>query len=93
MQRYWEHPEYSLDDPLRSYHPHTQSVMMDRTTFETFQNYAVSGARNKSQNLNLLSKEENDLFQYLKALEKNRLEQEKIPQMYVDRCLKNRIES
>ncbi|ATN05955.1 hypothetical protein CRN76_11355 [Chryseobacterium indologenes] len=94
--RYWgdidEHG-FQILHQLRSYHPHTQSVMMDRTTFETFQNYAVSGARNKSQNLNLLSKEENDLFQYLKALEKNRLEQEKIPQMYVDRCLKNRIES
>lgn len=78
---------------LRSYHRHAQSVMMDRTTFETFQNYAVSGARNKSQNLNLLTKDENDLFQYLKALEKNRLEQEKIPQVYVDRCLRNSIES
>ncbi|UZT97529.1 DUF2220 family protein [Chryseobacterium fluminis] len=76
---------------LRSYHPHAQSIMMNRTTFETFQSYAVSGARNKSQNLNLLTKEENDLFQYLKTLEKNRLEQEKIPQMYVDKCLKTNI--
>ncbi|MGK6344410.1 Wadjet anti-phage system protein JetD domain-containing protein [Chryseobacterium sp. DT-3] len=94
--RYWgdidEHG-FQILHQLRSYHPHAQSVMMDRTTFETFQNYAVSGARNKSQNLNLLSKEENDLFQYLKALEKNRLEQEKIPQVYVDRCLRNSIES
>ncbi|EJL70716.1 Wadjet anti-phage system protein JetD domain-containing protein [Chryseobacterium populi] len=94
--RYWgdidEHG-FQILHQLRSYHPHAQSIMMDRTTFETFQNYAVSGARNKSQNLNLLSKEENDLFQYLKALEKNRLEQEKIPQVYIDRCLKNRIES
>ncbi|UCA61337.1 DUF2220 family protein [Chryseobacterium rhizoplanae] len=94
--RYWgdidEHG-FQILHQLRSYHPHAQSIMMDRTTFETFQNYAVSGARNKSQNLNLLSKVENDLFQYLKALEKNRLEQEKIPQMYVDRCLKNKIES
>ncbi len=89
--RYWgdidEHG-FQILHQLRSYHPHAQSVMMDRTTFETFQNYAVSGARNQSHNLNLLTKEENELFQYLKTSEKNRLEQEKIPQVYVDGCLK-----
>ncbi len=61
---------------------------MDRTTFETFQNYTVSGARNQSHNLNLLTKEENDLFQHLKSIDKNRLEQEKITQAYADEYLK-----
>jgi hypothetical protein len=73
---------------LRSYHPHVQSVMMDRTTFETFRRYAVKGSRNTSQNLTLLTKEEYELFQHLKTLDKNRLEQEKIPQSYMDGCLK-----
>jgi hypothetical protein len=77
---------------LRTYYPHAKSVMMDRTTYETFNLYAVSGSRNKSQNLNLLTKEENDIFQYLKALDSNnRLEQEKIPQIYADNCLKSAL--
>ncbi|PUZ23814.1 hypothetical protein GA0116948_108124 [Chitinophaga costaii] len=77
---------------LRTYHPHAKSVMMDRTTYETFNIYAVSGSRNKSQNLNLLTKDENDLFQYLKTLDSNnRLEQEKISQVYADNCLKSAV--
>ncbi|WP_406827383.1 hypothetical protein [Pedobacter sp. KACC 23697] len=39
---------------------------MDRMTFESFQNYAISGARSQSQKMNLLTKAENDLSQYLK---------------------------
>ncbi len=77
---------------LRSYYSHAQSVMMDRGTFDTFRIYAVNGSRNKSENLPLLTNEESDLFQYLKTLDtNNRLEQEKIPQTYVDNCLKNSI--
>ncbi|MFH6995565.1 Wadjet anti-phage system protein JetD domain-containing protein [Flavobacterium sp. FlaQc-48] len=75
---------------LRSYYPHTISVMMDRQTFDLFHTYAVDGSRNKSESLSLLTNDENDLFQFLKSLNKNnRLEQEKIPQVYVDNCLKN----
>lgn len=75
---------------LRSYYPHTKSVMMDRHTFDLFHAYAVNGSRNKSESLSLLTKDENELFQFLKALDKNnRLEQEKIPQIYVDNYLKN----
>lgn len=77
---------------LRSYYPHTKSVLMNRETFENFQNYTIKGARNKVQILNLLTKEENDLFQHLKSIDKNRLEQEKITQAYADQCLKNLFE-
>lgn len=64
--------------------------MMDRQTFDLFHTYAVDGSRNKSESLSLLTNDENDLFQFLKSLNKNnRLEQEKIPQVYVDNCLKN----
>ncbi|GEN74300.1 Wadjet anti-phage system protein JetD domain-containing protein [Chryseobacterium hagamense] len=77
---------------LRSYYPHTKSVLMNRETFENFQNYTIKGARNKVQILNLLTKEENDLFQHLKSIDKNRLEQEKITQAYADEYLKNLFE-
>jgi len=77
---------------LRSYHPHAQSIMMDRTTFETFHHYAVKGSRNTSQNLTMLTKEEYELFQHLKTMGNNRLEQEKIPQAYVDGSLKGIME-
>jgi hypothetical protein len=66
--------------------------MMDRNTFDQFHIYAVDGSRNTSESLSLLTKEENELFQFLKTLDKkNRLEQEKIPQVYVDECLQNGI--
>jgi hypothetical protein len=77
---------------LRNYFPHAKSVMMDRNTYNLFQNYAVDGSRNKSEILNLLTKEEFELFRFLKSSDKNnRLEQEKISQAYVDSYLKNII--
>jgi hypothetical protein len=77
---------------LRSYYPHTKSVMMDRKTFDLFHVYTVDGSRNKSENLSLLTKDENELFQFLKSSDgNNRLEQEKIPQLYVNSCLKDSI--
>lgn len=77
---------------LRSYYPQVQSVMMDRETFDAFSVYAVNGSRNKTEQLSLLTDIENKLFQYLKTLEtNNRLEQEKIPQAYVEDCLKKCI--
>lgn len=79
---------------LRSYYSHAQSVMMDRETFNAFRIYAVNGSRNKSESLPLLTKDENELFQYLKELDKNnRLEQEKISQIYADACLKKNIQN
>jgi len=78
---------------LRSYFPQAKSVMMDKETFDTFNIYAVNGSRNKSENLTLLTDKESTLFQYLKILEtNNRLEQEKIPQMYADDRLKKCID-
>jgi hypothetical protein len=69
---------------LRSYYPNTQSVMMDAKTFEQFSEFAVVGARNKSEQLSLLTVEEHQLFEQLKLMGKNRLEQEKIAQRYVE---------
>ncbi len=78
---------------LRTYFPAAQSVMMDMATYTGFGAFAAEGIRNKAENLYLLTPEENELFKLLKiAAGKNRLEQEKIPQWYVDRCLGEALE-
>jgi hypothetical protein len=70
---------------IRGYYGQTQSVMMDQRTFDSFQEFAVDGERNKAEKLDLLSEEEEGLYKLLKLKEnKNRLEQEKIPQEYVN---------
>jgi hypothetical protein len=69
---------------LRSYFRHVKSIMMDRLTFDTFQEFAVVGERNKAENLFLLNEAEISLYAFLKAIEKNRLEQEKLSQLYID---------
>lgn len=76
---------------LRSYYPRTKSIMMDYKTFECFIEFAAAGSRNKSEHLTLLNEEESKLFNHLKSIEKNRLEQEKIPQVYVDECIKRTL--
>ncbi len=73
---------------LRTYYPQVKSVMMDRQTFEAFQQFSVNGQRNKSENLYLLDENEANLYRFLKSQEsKNRLEQEKISQAYVNEIL------
>lgn len=73
---------------LRSYHSQTQSIMMDKPTFDMFQEFAAEGERNKAENLPLLNEEEHHLYEALKSRSgNNRLEQEKIPQAYADAFL------
>lgn len=62
---------------LRSYFPQTISVMMDRETFDKFQEFAVLGTVSKIANLSYLTSEEHDLFSDL-SKQTIRLEQEKI---------------
>jgi hypothetical protein len=78
---------------LRSYYPHTQSIMMDYKTFDHFSEFAVAGARNKSEKLSLLNDEERKLFKQLKLVDKNRLEQEKISQVYVEEYLRSLLKT
>jgi len=78
---------------LRSYYPHTQSIMMDYKTFEHFSEFAVAGACNKSEQLSLLNDEEHKLFKQLKLIDKNRLEQEKISQVYVEEYLRSLLKT
>jgi hypothetical protein len=77
---------------LRSYYPEAQSMMMDFKTFEHFSEFAVAGARNKSENLLLLTDDERKLFEHLKLTDRNRLEQEKISQGYVIEYLKSNLQ-
>ena len=74
---------------LRTYYPQVKSILMDKITFNLFRTFAVNGPRNNVEFLNMLTYDENALFQHLKSLhEKNRLEQEKLLQLYVDNVLK-----
>jgi len=80
---------FQLLHQIRSYYAHTQSILMDKQTFETFREFAVNGERNKAERLDLLNKEEAGLYALLKSIDKNRLEQEKIPQEYVNAVFLN----
>lgn len=74
---------------LRTYFPHTQSVMMDLVTYQTFQEFAVLGARNKATQLSNLTVAEAELYALLQAsVGQNRLEQERIGQGYVEEYLR-----
>ncbi|MEX2233513.1 MAG: Wadjet anti-phage system protein JetD domain-containing protein [Cyclobacteriaceae bacterium] len=73
---------------MRSHYSQTQSVMMDRETFDTFQHFAVDSERSTAVQLHFLNQEESELYQSLKLKEsKNRLEQEKIFQDYANSIL------
>ena len=75
---------------IRSYYQHTHSLMMDLYTFNSFQDFAIPGERNQAERLGLLTKEEADLYEFLKSAPgRNRLEQEKITQDHVNAVLSN----
>lgn len=70
---------------IRSYFSQTQSIMMDTDTFEKFENLAGKGEKNNAATLSNLTKYEASLYQFLKnKVDKNRIEQEKIPVHYAD---------
>ena len=72
---------FEILSQVRSFHPTVQSFLMDKETFDTFQSDAVKGVVSNTNIDMHLTKDENDLYKYLK--ENNlRLEQEKIPQEY-----------
>ncbi len=69
---------------MRGYFPQTRSFLMDAETFRTFKKFAVKGAEYYRSSLPHLTGEELQLFYHLLQLEdKNRLEQERIPQAFV----------
>lgn len=77
---------------IRSYYAGVESLMMNKGVFETFKKSTVKGARNKAENLHLLTEEEAEMYRELKAMDSgNRLEQEKIPQGYVEEFFRERF--
>jgi len=69
---------------MRTYFPQTKSVMMNKETFELFKvEGLVAGEKISREKLNTLTKEETEMFDFLKDNDL-RLEQEKIRQAYVD---------
>jgi hypothetical protein len=74
---------------LRGYFPQTRSFLMDANTFRMFKKYAVKGPDFYRSTLPHLTREETELFYHLLGLtDKNRLEQERIPQAFVLEQLK-----
>ncbi len=72
---------FEILSQVRTYFPSTQSFMMDKETFERFNENDKGTKSNVATELNL-SKEELELYDYLKNNDL-RLEQEKIPFDYV----------
>jgi hypothetical protein len=75
---------FKILSQLRSYFPQVISIMMDTKTFETFREFSVSVSEVNLENLQQLTSEEANLYNYL-VLHSKRLEQERISQDYVDR--------
>lgn len=82
---------FKIFSQFRTYFPQTTSLMMDEETFKTFAEFIVSDPTNPTfQNLPNLTPPEQTLYSYL-CLHKKRLEQERLPQTYVNQYLKNEL--
>jgi hypothetical protein len=76
---------FEMLNMIREYYPNAVSFLMDEPTYKLFEQFAVNNT-GKKKSLPLLSSEEQKLYQFL--LENNkRLEQERISQKYVQKCL------
>lgn len=87
---YWgDLDEYGMQilSQMRKYYSQTVSFLMDQETLNTFEHYWEVGAICYAENLPFLTDCEFDVFRFLKA-KCIRLEQEKIPQYYVNDKLK-----
>jgi hypothetical protein len=83
---------FKILSQLRSYFPQVISIMMDTKTFETFREFSVSVSEVNLENLQQLTSEEANLYNYL-VLHSKRLEQERISQDYVDQILRDNQKS
>lgn len=83
---------FQILDQLRSYFPHTQSILMDEQTYLAFQLFATSTPSASVGMLPLLNAAERTVFSKLQANpSKNRLEQEWLSQEYVRQQLEKII--
>ena len=72
---------------LRGYYEQTISLMMDEETFNKFNHYHGHGTASNTYGLNHLTTNEHELYLRIHA-SNQRLEQEKIPQIYVNDFLR-----
>ena len=72
---------------LRAHFPHTQALLMDHKTLNTFPEYHVKAPKSMAVHLPHLTSKEQQLFDYLNARQL-RLEQERIPLEYVRKVMK-----
>ena len=76
---------FEILSQFKGYFPHTKSILMDKTTFDKFFEHDKGTLSKITDVLNLTEKEQ----QLYKQLKENnwRLEQEKIPQVYVNEVI------
>ena len=75
---------FEILSALRNYFPNIQSFLMDEETFLKHETETVDGTNSKSNITSGLTEHEMNLYLRLKTMpNKNRLEQEKIPHVYV----------
>ena len=72
---------FQILSQLRSYFPHTRSIMMDMETYHTFEKLSIENHVSNPPVLTNLEKKEIELYNFLKENDK-RLEQEKISHSY-----------
>ena len=74
---------FQILSQLRAYFPQTKSFLMDKATFETFEEFAVKGKASKVKNLANLTETEQAMFEFLQEAEVDRLEQERVTHSYL----------
>ncbi|MFK7906897.1 MAG: Wadjet anti-phage system protein JetD domain-containing protein, partial [Chitinophagales bacterium] len=74
---------FQILSQLRGYFAQTESLLMDKATFEAFDEFAVTGKMSKVENLVHLTDEEQAMFAFLKERDLGRLEQERITHQYL----------
>lgn len=75
---------------LRRHHSQAQSLLMERSTFDTFKDFVVEGSPTSVIDLPLLTEAELSVYEHLRT-ENLRLEQEHIPLTYTTVILRNYI--
>lgn len=77
---------FQMLSQLRSYFPQAKALLMNKEILELFGEFVVEGSSCKVQKLENLSQEEHQLFNHLSE-SSLRLEQERVPQMYIEEKL------
>lgn len=81
---------FHILNQVRGYYGQTKSIMMDEATLKEFKAQWGSGSLTNNMQLDFLTKEESEVYEYLKA-NNLRLEQEKVTQKYaiaiINSCL------